>query len=77
MSWDELKAMMLEEYYPRSEVQNLEQEFWNLTMKGSEVQAYTTRFTELAVLCPGMVTPVDKKKSSDTSGVWPHRSKAW
>ncbi|KAL4562021.1 hypothetical protein LXL04_034209 [Taraxacum kok-saghyz] len=30
-------------------------------MKDSEVQAYTTRFTELAVLCPGMVTPVDKK----------------
>ncbi|KAL4554475.1 hypothetical protein LXL04_039306 [Taraxacum kok-saghyz] len=36
MSWDELKTMKLEEYYPRSEVQNLEQEFWNLTMKGSE-----------------------------------------
>ena len=61
MSWDELKTMKLEEYYPRSEVQNLEQEFWNLAMEGSEVQAYTTWFTELAVLCPGMVTPVDKK----------------
>ncbi|KAL4579783.1 hypothetical protein LXL04_015948 [Taraxacum kok-saghyz] len=61
MSWDELKSMILEEYCPRSEVQNLEQEFWNLTMKDTEVQAYTTRFTELAVLCPGMVTPVDKK----------------
>ena len=30
-------------------------------MKDSEVQAYTTQFTELAVLCPGMVTLVDKK----------------
>ena len=42
MSWDELKTMMLDEYCPRSEVQNLEQEFWNLTIKGSEVEAYTT-----------------------------------
>ncbi|KAL4573708.1 hypothetical protein LXL04_020523 [Taraxacum kok-saghyz] len=56
MSWDELKTMMVEEYCPRSEVQNLEQEFWNLTIKGSEVKAYTTRFTELAILCSGMVT---------------------
>ena len=30
-------------------------------MKGSEVNTYTTRFTELAVLCPGMVTLEYKK----------------
>ena len=61
LSWDDLKVMMLKDYCPRNEVQNLEQEFWNLTMEGSEVNAYTTRFTELAVLCPGMVTPEYKK----------------
>ena len=61
MSWDEVKSMMLEEYCPRSEVQNLEQEFWNLTIKGSEVKSYMTRFTQLAILRSGMVTPVDKK----------------
>ena len=61
MTWDDLKTIMLKEYCPRNEVQNLEQEFWNLTMEGSEVNTYTTRFTELAVLCPGMVTPKYKK----------------
>ncbi|KAL4582735.1 hypothetical protein LXL04_007294 [Taraxacum kok-saghyz] len=61
MSWDELKTMMLEEYCPRSEVQNLKQEFCNLTIKGSEVKAYTTRLTELQILYSGSVTPVDKK----------------
>ena len=61
LTWEELKVMLLEEYCPRSEVQKLEQEFWNLTMKGSDIQAYTTRFTELAVLCPGMVSPKYKK----------------
>ena len=61
LTWEELKEMLLKEYCPRGEVQKLEQEFWNLTMKGSEIQAYTTRFTELAVLCPGMVSPEYKK----------------
>ncbi|KAL4589040.1 hypothetical protein LXL04_001942 [Taraxacum kok-saghyz] len=61
MSWDELKTMILEGSCPRSEVQKLEQEFWNLTIKGSEAKAYTTRFTKLAILCSEMVTPVDKK----------------
>ena len=30
-------------------------------MKGSEITAYTNRFNDLAVLCPGMVTPEYKK----------------
>ena len=42
-------------------MQALEQELWNLTMKGSEVAAYTSRFNDLASLCPGMVTPEDQK----------------
>ena len=32
MTWADLKTMMIEEYCPRSELQNLEQELWNLTM---------------------------------------------
>ena len=61
MSWDGVKTMMIEGYCPRSEVQNLEQKFWNLTIKGSEVKAYTTRLTELSILYSGKVTPVDQK----------------
>ncbi|KAL4581221.1 hypothetical protein LXL04_017431 [Taraxacum kok-saghyz] len=61
MTWAELKAKMVEEYCPRSELQKLEQELWNLTMQGSDITAYTNRFKDLAVLCPGMVTPVTRK----------------
>ena len=61
MSWEELKTMLLEEYCPRSEMQKLESELWNLTMKGSDINAYTNRFNELAVLCPAMVTPESTK----------------
>lgn len=61
MGWDDLKVMLLEEDYPKGEIQNLEHEFWILTMNGSDMTAYTNRFNDLAVLCPGMVTPEHKK----------------
>ena len=53
--------MMMEEYYPRGEVQKLEQVLWNLTMVGSDIVAYTNSFSDLAALCPGMVTQESKK----------------
>ena len=61
MTWEELKEKMIEEYCPRTELQNLEQEIWNLTMKGSDIKAYTDRFNELATLCPNMVGMEYKK----------------
>ena len=53
--------MMIEEYCPRGEVQKLEQELWNLTMKDSDIEAYTAIFSDLAILCLGMITPESKK----------------
>ncbi|XP_052624166.1 uncharacterized protein LOC128132142 [Lactuca sativa] len=61
LSWEDLKKMMLKEYCPRGEVQKLEQELWNLRMAGSDLTTYTNRFCDLALLCPAMVTPEDKK----------------
>ncbi|KAL4571035.1 hypothetical protein LXL04_017785 [Taraxacum kok-saghyz] len=61
LTWAELKTMMIEEYCPRTELQKLEQELWNLTMQGSNITGYTNRFNDLSVLCPAMVTPVAKK----------------
>ena len=61
VSWEKLKVMIIEEYCPRSEMQGFEQELCNLTMKDSEIAAYINRFNDLAVLCPGMVTPGYKR----------------
>ena len=72
LTWEELKMMLLAEYYPRSEVRKLEQEFWNLTMSGTEIQTYTSRFTELAVLCLVMVNPEYKKVERYIRGLAPH-----
>ncbi|KAI3762547.1 hypothetical protein L1987_52978 [Smallanthus sonchifolius] len=57
LSWEDLKAMMIEEYCPRNELQKIESELWNLQMIGDDVAGYTDRFNELAILVPHMVTP--------------------
>ncbi|XP_023743775.1 uncharacterized protein LOC111891938 [Lactuca sativa] len=61
MLWEELKEMMLAEYCPRGEIQKLEQELWNITVQNSDIEAYIARFSELALLCLGMITSEGKK----------------
>lgn len=60
MSREDLKIMMLAEYYLRGEIQKLDPELWSLTMKRSDIATYTTRFSDLVVLFPSMVTPESK-----------------
>ncbi|GKD99681.1 reverse transcriptase domain-containing protein [Tanacetum coccineum] len=55
MSWRELMKLTTEVYCPRNEIQKMETELWNLTMKGNDLAAYTQRFQELIMLCTKMV----------------------
>ncbi|GJZ89404.1 putative reverse transcriptase domain-containing protein [Tanacetum coccineum] len=55
MSWAELMKLMTEVYCPMNEIQKMETELWNLTMKGNDLTAYTQRFQELILLCTRMV----------------------
>ncbi|KAJ9544482.1 hypothetical protein OSB04_024189 [Centaurea solstitialis] len=61
LPWEDFKKLLIEEYCPKSELQKLEAEFWNHSMKGMDVDKYTTRFHELAQLVPHMVTPEEKR----------------
>ncbi|GKF39334.1 hypothetical protein Tco_0119395, partial [Tanacetum coccineum] len=45
MKWDGLIKLMTEVYCPRNEIQNMETELWNLTVKGNDLTAYTQRAT--------------------------------
>nr|GEY01057.1 hypothetical protein [Tanacetum cinerariifolium] len=56
-SWSEVRKWMTEEFYPRSVIQSMEQELYNLRMKGIYIDGYTNRFHELALLCQRMVEP--------------------
>ncbi|GJT18505.1 putative reverse transcriptase domain-containing protein [Tanacetum coccineum] len=55
MSWAELMKLMTEVYCPRNEIQKLETELWNLSVKGNDLTVYTQRFQELILLCTRMV----------------------
>ncbi|GKB26746.1 putative reverse transcriptase domain-containing protein [Tanacetum coccineum] len=50
MSWRELIKLMTEVYYPRNEIQKMESELWNLTVKNNDLAAYTQRFQELTMI---------------------------
>nr|GFC02624.1 reverse transcriptase domain-containing protein [Tanacetum cinerariifolium] len=55
MKWARLMKLMTEVCCPRNEVQKIEVELWNLTVKGNDLTAYTQRFQELILLCTRMV----------------------
>nr|GEY85401.1 hypothetical protein [Tanacetum cinerariifolium] len=50
-----LKKLMAEVYCPRTEIEKMESELWNLTVKNNDLAAYTQRFQELTMMCTKMV----------------------
>ncbi|GJZ38023.1 reverse transcriptase domain-containing protein [Tanacetum coccineum] len=59
-TWSELKKLLTKKYCPRTEVKIMEDEFYNLTVKGNDLKTYVIRFQELAVLCPTRVPNSEK-----------------
>ncbi|GKC91265.1 reverse transcriptase domain-containing protein, partial [Tanacetum coccineum] len=60
ISWSEFKKLLIKKYCPRTEVKKMEDEFYNLTVKGNDLKTYIRRFQELAILCPNMVPNSEK-----------------
>ncbi|GJY20074.1 reverse transcriptase domain-containing protein [Tanacetum coccineum] len=54
---DALSCIVLELMSGKRKMEN---EFYNLTVKGNDLQTYVRRFQELAVLCPNMVPTTEK-----------------
>ncbi|GJZ80100.1 reverse transcriptase domain-containing protein [Tanacetum coccineum] len=57
---DALSWLLTNKYCPRTEVRKMEDEFYNLTVKGNDLRTYVRIFQELAVLCPNMVPNTEK-----------------
>nr|GFA15794.1 hypothetical protein [Tanacetum cinerariifolium] len=55
--WSEIRKWMTEEFCPWSVIQKMEQELYSLRMKWMDIDGYTNRFHELALLCLRMVEP--------------------
>ncbi|GKB77974.1 reverse transcriptase domain-containing protein [Tanacetum coccineum] len=60
ITWSEFKKLLIKKYCPRIKVKKMEDEFYNLTVKGNYLKTYVRRFQELAVLCPNMVPNSEK-----------------
>nr|GEU79550.1 putative reverse transcriptase domain-containing protein [Tanacetum cinerariifolium] len=56
-----MKQMMTDEFCPTEEVQRLEDKLRHLKLRDMNIDAYTERFNELALLCPDVV-PNEKEK---------------
>ncbi|GKD48143.1 putative reverse transcriptase domain-containing protein [Tanacetum coccineum] len=73
ITWTELKRLLTNKYCPRTEVRKIEDEFYNLTVKGNDLKTYVRRFQELAVLCPNMLKTLEEihYKNSEVNGSGP------
>nr|GEU53340.1 putative reverse transcriptase domain-containing protein [Tanacetum cinerariifolium] len=60
ITWTELKRLLTNKYCPRTEVRKIEEELYNLIVKGNDLKTYIRRFQELAVLCPNMMPNTEK-----------------
>ncbi|GJR65387.1 reverse transcriptase domain-containing protein [Tanacetum coccineum] len=69
ITWTKLKRLLTNKYYPRTEVKKMEDEFYNLAVKGNDLKTYIRRFQELAVLCPNMVPNAKKLLEVFISGL--------
>ncbi|GJV33683.1 putative reverse transcriptase domain-containing protein [Tanacetum coccineum] len=71
MTWNDFKALLVEEFCPSNEMERLENEFWNHKMVGPNHAAYTDRFHKLAKLVPHLVTPESARIKRYVAGLAP------
>ncbi|GJW77327.1 reverse transcriptase domain-containing protein [Tanacetum coccineum] len=59
-TWTELKRLLTNKYCPRTEIRKMEEELYNLSVKGNDLKPYVRKFQELTTLCPNMVPNNEK-----------------
>ncbi|GKF44275.1 reverse transcriptase domain-containing protein, partial [Tanacetum coccineum] len=69
ITWTELKRLLMNKYCPRTEIKKIEDEFYGLTVNGSDLKTYIRRFQELAFLCPNMVPNSEKLMEAFIGGL--------
>ncbi|GJT53211.1 putative reverse transcriptase domain-containing protein [Tanacetum coccineum] len=60
ITWTELKRLLTNKYCPRTKIRKMEEELYNLIVKGNDLKPYVRRFQELTTLCPNMVPSTEK-----------------
>ncbi|GJV87989.1 reverse transcriptase domain-containing protein [Tanacetum coccineum] len=65
----ELKRLLTNKYCPQTEIKKMEDEFYGLTVNGSDLKTYIRIFQELAVLCPNMIPNTEKLMEAFIGGL--------
>ncbi|GJR62950.1 reverse transcriptase domain-containing protein [Tanacetum coccineum] len=71
MTYNDFKALLVEEFCPSNEIGRLKNEFWNHKMVGANHAAYTDWFHELAKLVLHLVTPESARIKRCVVGLGP------
>ncbi|GJS55255.1 reverse transcriptase domain-containing protein, partial [Tanacetum coccineum] len=69
ITWTELKRLLTNKYCPQTKIKKMEDEFYGLTVNGSDLKTYIRRFQELAILCPNMVPNTEKLMEAFIGGL--------
>ncbi|GKE32284.1 putative reverse transcriptase domain-containing protein, partial [Tanacetum coccineum] len=69
LSWRELLKLMIEVYCPRNEIQKMETELWNLSVKKNDMATYTQRFQELTMMYTKMVPEEEDRVDNFIAGL--------
>ncbi|GJX19126.1 reverse transcriptase domain-containing protein, partial [Tanacetum coccineum] len=69
ITWTELKRLLTNKYCPRTEIKKMEDEFYGLSVNGSDLNTYIRRFQELAFLCLNMVPNSEKLMEAFIGGL--------
>ncbi|GJU77093.1 reverse transcriptase domain-containing protein [Tanacetum coccineum] len=69
ITWTELKRLLTNKYCPRTEIKKMEDEFYGLTVNGSNLKTYIRRFQELTILCLNMVPNSEKLMEAFIEGL--------
>nr|GEY52226.1 reverse transcriptase domain-containing protein [Tanacetum cinerariifolium] len=69
ITWTELKRLLTNKYCPQTEIKKMEDEFYDLTVKGNDLKTYIRRFQELATLCLNMVPNTEKLMEAFIGGL--------
>ncbi|GKE28531.1 putative reverse transcriptase domain-containing protein [Tanacetum coccineum] len=64
-----LMKLMTEVYCLRNEIQKIENELWNLTVRNNDLTAYTQMFQELVLLCTKMVPEEEDRVEKFIGGI--------
>nr|GEW02136.1 reverse transcriptase domain-containing protein [Tanacetum cinerariifolium] len=69
ITWTKLKRLLTNKYCPRNEIKKIEDEFYNLIVKGNDLKTYPRRFQELTILFPNMVPNTEKLMEAIIGGL--------